>query len=416
MSAPALRAPSPRYALRAAAAGAARRRPAHASLRAMRSRIARRIAALGLRPGRPLHGAGLAAPAGRARRLRAVGGAQAAANASTTSSASSRSSSPSLRDRVALAELRAPRLGLVDPDKVRSSSSDDGAARPPRARRWTAGSSSLAVRSLLLVRRAVDLTVLRGPDFARQAAGQHRQRDRARAASRARSSTATASCSRSSVDVPVDLRPSRASCGARSAGASPRWRAALRLQLARRREAADGDAALRVAQAPGVAARAGGRGRASASRRRGSSRSRGASIRTEQLAAHVLGFVGIDSQGLAGLERALRPRDPRRRRVRIEVDRDARGREFLRTALTDAGHAGQSRRAHARRRASRTSRSASWRPASPARRPPRGAAMVARSGDRRGPRARQLPDLQSRTSRCRLGQPEADASASATGR
>ncbi len=53
------------------------------------------------------------------------------------------------------------------------------------------------------------------------------------------------------------------------------------------------------------------------------------------LAAHVLGFVGMDAQGLSGLERRF-DREIRGEPVVFAVDRDARGREFMRAAFTDA--------------------------------------------------------------------------------
>ena len=69
-----------------------------------------------------------------------------------------------------------------------------------------------------------------------------------------------------------------------------------------------------------------------------------------QLAAHVLGFVGTDAQGLAGLERrfdreirgavAAHRGGSRRARPRVPPHRDS----------SDAPHAGRARRAHARRR------------------------------------------------------------------
>ncbi len=53
------------------------------------------------------------------------------------------------------------------------------------------------------------------------------------------------------------------------------------------------------------------------------------------LAAHVLGFVGTDAQGLSGLELRF-DREIRGTAVRMAVDRDARGREFIRTATAEA--------------------------------------------------------------------------------
>ena len=53
----------------------------------------------------------------------------------------------------------------------------------------------------------------------------------------------------------------------------------------------------------------------------------------------MLGFVGTDAQGLAGLELRF-DREIRGQAVRIAVERDARGREFLRTALTESATQG----------------------------------------------------------------------------
>src|SRR5262249_53928091 len=52
------------------------------------------------------------------------------------------------------------------------------------------------------------------------------------------------------------------------------------------------------------------------------------------VAAHVLGFVGMDAQGLSGLERRF-DREIRGEPVMVAVDRDARGREFMRAAFAD---------------------------------------------------------------------------------
>ena len=209
------------------------------------------------------------------------------------------------------------------------------------------------------------------------------------------------------VERPVGLRPP-APAAARSARASPRWRAPCALQPARvQRQMATQP--LRLAQAPGVAAarlaavdalQVPGVGALRGAARfypHGAARGPRARLRRHRLA------------GPRGPRAALRPRDPRRRRVRIEVDRDAHGREFL-------THGADTRRP---RRAA-----ASSSPSTPTiqhvtERELAAGVQRAKARRRRGDRARSgRPARSSRspttrpsipTTAVRLGQPEAEA-------
>jgi cell division protein FtsI (penicillin-binding protein 3) len=182
----------------------------------------------------------------------------------------------------------------------------------------------------LLFARAVDLAVLRGPEFTRQAAGQHR-REVALVPHRGEIVDRRGELLALSLNVPsVYVRP-------RQLGAEPRRVAevarALRVPVARvqnqlgtspfvwlKRQALPRElAAVLQLGVPGV-------GHFEEPRR---------IYPHGQLGAQVLGFVGTDAQGLAGLERRF-DSEIRGQAVRIAVDRDARGREFLRTAVADA--------------------------------------------------------------------------------
>lgn len=182
----------------------------------------------------------------------------------------------------------------------------------------------------LLFARAVDLAVLRGPEFARQAAGQHR-REVSLVPHRGEIVDRRGELLALSLNVPsVYVRP-------RQLGAAqPRITEvarALRVPLSRvqgqlgtspfvwlKRQALPRElAAVQELGVPGV-------GHFEEPRR---------IYPHGQLGAHVLGFVGTDAQGLAGLERRF-DSEIRGQAVRVEVDRDARGREFLRAAVADA--------------------------------------------------------------------------------
>jgi len=182
--------------------------------------------------------------------------------------------------------------------------------------------------ALLLV-RAVDLAVLRGPEFARQAAGQHRK-EVALVPHRGEIVDRHGDLLALSLDVPsVYVRPrqlgderARLAEVARALHLPPPRVQRIGTQpfvwLKRQALPRELDAVLQLG-VPGV-------GHFDEPRR---------VYPHGQLAAHVLGFVGTDAQGLAGLERRF-DREIRGPSLRIAVDRDARGREFLRTGLADA--------------------------------------------------------------------------------
>ena len=202
----------------------------------------------------------------------------------------------------------------------------------PRGRRARVAATAafLALAFLALFGRAADLTVLRGPEFARRAAVQHR-REVALVPHRGEIVDRHGELLALSLNVPsVYVRTRK--LGEDRARIAEVARA-LRLPPARlqqrigtqpfvwlKRQALPQElAAVAALKVPGV-------GHFEEPRRvypHGS------------LAAHVLGFVGTDAQGLAGLELRF-DREIRGQAVRIAVDRDARGRDFLRTALTEA--------------------------------------------------------------------------------
>ena len=206
----------------------------------------------------------------------------------------------------------------------------------PRGRRARVAATAgfLALAFLALFGRAADLTVLRGPDYARQAAGQHRE-EVALVPHRGEIFDRNGELLALSLNVPsVYVRPRQLG---EERGRIAEVARALRLQLARvqqqmatqpfvwlKRQALPQElAAVDALQVPGV-------GHFEEPRR---------VYPHGALAAHVLGFVGTDAQGLAGLELRF-DREIRGQAVRIAVDRDARGREFLRTALTEAATQG----------------------------------------------------------------------------
>ncbi len=185
----------------------------------------------------------------------------------------------------------------------------------------------LTVVFALLLGRAVDLTVIRGPDFAKRAARQHRQQvtlvpHRGEIIDRNGELLAV------SVNVPsVYVRPRQfGDDRSRVTDLAKRLRlpvATVQSKLNARqpfvwlkRQAMPREAeAVAELGLPGV-------GHFAEARR---FYPRGA------LGAHILGFVGTDAQGLGGLEMRLN-RQIRGESQKIEVDRDARGREFLRAS------------------------------------------------------------------------------------
>jgi cell division protein FtsI (penicillin-binding protein 3) len=181
----------------------------------------------------------------------------------------------------------------------------------------------------LLFARAIDLAVLRGPEFERQAAGQHRK-EVALVPHRGEIVDRHGDLLALSLDVPsVYVRPRQLGAERARLGEVARalHLAAPRVQriatqpfvwLKRQALPRELDAVLQLG-VPGV-------GHFDEPRR---------VYPHGQLAAHVLGFVGTDAQGLAGLERRF-DKEIRGQSLRIAVDRDARGREFLRTGMADA--------------------------------------------------------------------------------
>jgi cell division protein FtsI (penicillin-binding protein 3) len=187
----------------------------------------------------------------------------------------------------------------------------------------------LVVLFALLLTRAVDLTILRGPDFARRALRQHRQTITLvpqRGAIVDRNGDLLAS----SVNVPsVFVRPRQ--IGPDAAGRLPQLAKALDVPLAElkarlagpqrfvwlKRQALPQEA--QAAAALGLA----GVGFVEEARR---------FYPHGQLAAHVLGFVNVDSQGLAGLERKF-DRQIRGEAQEVVVARDAHGRVFHKGAI-----------------------------------------------------------------------------------
>ncbi|HLY37054.1 MAG TPA: penicillin-binding protein 2, partial [Candidatus Binatia bacterium] len=193
----------------------------------------------------------------------------------------------------------------------------------------SAKSRMLAVAGLfagllvLIALRAVDLTLLRGPELSRLAVAQHRARIELtphRGAIVDRHGEALAL----SVDVPsVYVRPHevrRPDAAVALAGALHLPAKTVRAKLASprpfvwmKRQATPREAeAVEGLAIPGVYTVAEGR----------------RFYPHNALAAHVLGFVGVDSQGLEGIERRL-DRIIRGQSHDIEADRDARGRAMF---------------------------------------------------------------------------------------
>lgn len=196
-----------------------------------------------------------------------------------------------------------------------------------RRARVTLVAGVLTVVFALLLGRAVDLAVIRGPDFAKRAARQHRQQvtlvpHRGEIIDRNGELLAV------SVNVPsVYVRPrqfgddrTRVADLAKRLG-MPVAKVQSKLTtkqpfvwLKRQAMPREAEAVAELAL-PGV-------GHFAEARR---FYPRGA------LAAHMLGFVGTDATGLGGLEMRF-DRQIRGEAQKIEVDRDARGREFLRAS------------------------------------------------------------------------------------
>jgi cell division protein FtsI (penicillin-binding protein 3) len=203
------------------------------------------------------------------------------------------------------------------------------APREPRARMLVVA-VLFAVLFALIVGRAVDLAVLRGPDLARLASLQHTERIELlphRGSIVDRNGEALAL----SVDVPsIYVRPREF---VRQEARLPALAARLRLPLRTVRSRVTSRQPfvwLKRQVSPREAReieRLGLHGVYSVAEGR-------RFYPHNSLAAHVLGFVGIDSQGLEGLERRL---DPvlRGKPHFIEVDRDARGREMFTAGVED---------------------------------------------------------------------------------
>jgi cell division protein FtsI (penicillin-binding protein 3) len=194
--------------------------------------------------------------------------------------------------------------------------------RSPQARMLVVAGLFAGLLGLIVV-RAVDISVLRGPELVRLAAMQHRARIEVtphRGAIVDRHGEALAL----SVDVPsVFVRPrdfSRPDAVPALAAALHLPVRAVRAKLATRRpfvwlkrQAPPREAeAVEALALPGVYTVDEGR----------------RFYPHNQLAAHVLGFVGVDSQGLEGIERRF-DRVIRGQPHDVEADRDARGRAMF---------------------------------------------------------------------------------------
>jgi cell division protein FtsI/penicillin-binding protein 2 len=181
----------------------------------------------------------------------------------------------------------------------------------------------------LLFLRAVDLTVLRGPDFARRATRQHRQTVTL-VPQRGPILDRNGALLASSVNVPsVFMRPRQLT--AADLTKLPQLAKALGVPLVRLRAAVNGTqkyvwlkrhALPQQAEAAAVLGMT-GVGEVDEPRR---------FYPHGELAAHVLGFVNVDSQGLAGLERRL-DKQIRGESQEVEVARDAHGRVFHKAAF-----------------------------------------------------------------------------------
>jgi cell division protein FtsI (penicillin-binding protein 3) len=189
----------------------------------------------------------------------------------------------------------------------------------------------------LIVTRALDLTVLRGPDLVRMAASQHRARIELtphRGPILDRHGDALAL----SLDVPsIFVRP-REWKGQEAQTPQLARAVGLPLRAAQKKLASDKPFVwlrrqVSPRQADAVKA-LGLRGVYTVNEGR-------RLYPHNMLAAHVLGFVGVDSQGLEGLERKL-DRAIRGASHDIEADRDARGRQIFTSGVPDAPVKGSS--------------------------------------------------------------------------
>ncbi|HEV7731616.1 MAG TPA: penicillin-binding protein [Candidatus Binatia bacterium] len=198
-----------------------------------------------------------------------------------------------------------------------------------RGRRARIGLVAVALTVLFggLLARAVDLTVVRGPDFARRADRQHRQ-EVTLVPHRGEIIDRNGELLAVSVNVPsVYARPrqlgddrSRVPELAKSLQ-MPVTR--VQAQLARKQPFVWLKRQAMPSEAEGVASLGlPGVGHFAEARRFYPQRT---------LAAHILGFVGTDATGLGGLEMRF-DKQIRGDAQTIEVDRDARGREFLRAS------------------------------------------------------------------------------------
>jgi cell division protein FtsI (penicillin-binding protein 3) len=201
----------------------------------------------------------------------------------------------------------------------------------PRGRRSRVAVTAVLLGSAFaaLLGRAVDLAVLRGGEFTRKAAGQHR-REVSLLPHRGEIVDRNGELLALSLNVPsVYIRPRQLGD---DRSRLPDLARALRIPAARvekqvgsqpfvwlKRQALPQElSAVLDLQLPGV-------GHFEEPRR---------VYPHASLAAHMLGFVGTDAQGLSGLELRFE-NEIRGQAVRVAVDRDARGREFLRTAHTE---------------------------------------------------------------------------------
>ena len=183
----------------------------------------------------------------------------------------------------------------------------------------------------LLLARAVDLTVVRGPDFAARASTQHTTTIRL-VPHRGPIVDRGGDLLASSLNVPsIFVRPRQ--LGADDLARLPQLARALGMPLpAMKAKLASGAPFVwlkrqAMPQEADVIAQLGisAIGQIDEARR---------FYPHGQLAAHVLGFVDVDSQGLAGLERRF-DKQIRGEAQEIEVARDAHGRVFFRGALAE---------------------------------------------------------------------------------
>jgi cell division protein FtsI (penicillin-binding protein 3) len=200
--------------------------------------------------------------------------------------------------------------------------------RPVRQLRMLVVAGLFAALFALLLLRAVELTVLRGPEFARRAASQHTQRI-ALVPNRGPIVDRTGDPLALSVEVPsLYVRP-REFTG--QAAALPRLAEALALparEVRSKVETSQPFVWLARQVTPKMAKAVeeiGLRGVGSVEERR-------RFYPHGSLAAHVLGFVGVDSKGLEGLEQRLE-RFIQGESQSLNVARDARGREIFRSGL-----------------------------------------------------------------------------------